>query len=88
MLATLLFLSSYASADPGNLAPINDDRKEYRSVTQIDENDFLQLKLRGQLLRPAGTLTLARPQPTFVPLFQLRHDFDQEIDESTRMFGT
>ena len=88
MLATFLVLSSIATADPDPTVHNGDSPNRYRDVTELFESDFLQLKLQGQLVRPAGSLTIARPSPRFVPLFQLRRDFDQEIEDSARMFGT
>lgn len=90
MLAVLLFMNPFALAEPVPATDTSADAEplHYQAVTQLNEEDFLQLKLQGQLVRPAGSLTIARPQPILAPLFQLRRDFDQEIDESTRLVGS
>jgi hypothetical protein len=53
-------------------------------VKHITEVDFTELELNGQLHGPTVGHVKERPRARFSPMIPLRHDFSQEMLESTQ----
>ncbi len=77
-------LISQSFAQPGSDSVETQTRQTvaYRKVTVLDDDAFAGLSLDGVLVRPSGLLSVETPRPAFHSLFQLRRNFEVEIEES------
>ena len=83
-----IFLTSTAISQATVAAEEPQSLVRYAVETHYTETDFTGLRLEGQLVRPSGLVSMVAPRPGFHPLFQLRRDFDLEIEESPALLNT
>jgi hypothetical protein len=79
--STALTQATVATEEPHSIV-------RYAVETRYTETDFSGLRLEGQLVRPSGMVSMVVPRPGFHPLFQLRSDFDLEIEESPALLNS
>ena len=80
-LILLLMFSTTAMADDTE-EPTQERRVVYKQRTEID---FEGLEIEGALVRPQGSLILARSAGSFNPLIRLRMDFEPELNNSVNL---
>jgi len=77
-LILLLMFSATAMADGPEESTL-ERRVVYKQRTEID---FEGVEVEGTLVRPQGSLILARKAGSFNPLIRLRMDFEPELNNS------
>lgn len=73
-LALALPLSASAQED--------EPRAVYRAVTTLNEDDFRELPVSADLVRPGGVYISHRDSARFPPMFLLRVSFNDEMGAS------
>jgi len=76
----LMFSATAMAEDP--VSPDEDRKVIYKQRTEID---FEGVEVEGTLVRPQGSLILARKAGSFNPLIRLRMDFEPELNNSVNL---
>ena len=76
----LMFSTTAMAEDP--VSPDEDRKVIYKQRTEID---FEGVEVEGTLVRPQGSLILARKAGSFNPLIRLRMDFEPELNNSVNL---
>jgi hypothetical protein len=75
-----MFSATAMAEDP--VSPDEDRKVIYKQRTEID---FEGVEVEGTLVRPQGSLILARKAGSFNPLIRLRMDFEPELNNSVNL---
>ena len=54
----------------------------YRQVTQLQEDDFRELPVNAEVVKPGGVYITGRDSAKFPPMFNLRANFTDMLAES------
>ena len=79
---TLFLMFSATAMAEGPVSPDEDRKVVYKQRTEID---FEGVEVEGTLVRPQGSLILARKAGSFNPLIRLRMDFEPELNNSVNL---
>ncbi|HIO73275.1 MAG TPA: hypothetical protein EYN38_09265 [Flavobacteriales bacterium] len=80
LILLLMFSATAMAEDP--VSPDEDRKVVYKQRTEID---FEGVEVEGTLVRPQGSLILARKAGSFNPLIRLRMDFEPELNNSVNL---